>query len=165
MRSSSYPRGSHLMHALESRVPPPVVGLLVAAAMWCLSLLPPSIQQPSITRGVLAVGLAAVGAAFSLSGVLAFRRARTTVNPLKPASATSLVSGGIYRVTRNPMYVGMLFLLFAWATLLWSIWSLLGTLLFVGYITRFQITPEERALAALFGAEFAAYKSRVRQWL
>ena len=153
------------MHALELRVPPPLVALLIAAAMWWLSLLPPSFEPPALSRVVAAIGLAAVGAAFSLSGVFAFRRARTTVNPLKPSSASSLVSGGVYKVTRNPMYVGMLFLLLAWATFLWSVWSVLGALLFAAYITRYQIVPEERALTALFGAEYATYRARVRQWL
>lgn len=153
------------MHALELKIPPPLVALLVAAAMWCLSLLPPSFEPPAVLRIVAAIACAALGTAFSLAGVFAFRRAGTTVNPLKPSSTSSLVCGGVYKITRNPMYVGMLFLLLAWAAFLWSAWSLLGTLVFAAYITRFQIVPEERALAALFGEAFATYRSRVRQWL
>ena len=153
------------MHALELKVPPPIVALVIAIAMWFLSRLPPWPEVLPVARMLAAVGLAAVGAAFSLSGVLAFRRARTTVNPLKPESASSLVSSGVYKVTRNPMYVGMFFLLLAWAAFLWSAWSLLGLLGFVAYISRFQIVPEERVLAGLFGAEYAKYKECVRRWL
>lgn len=153
------------MKTLESRIPPPLVAVVVAALMWAASSLPPAVAAPQAIRIVLAIGLAAIGAAFAVSGVLAFRRARTTVNPLKPESASALVSAGVYRLTRNPMYVGMLFGLFAWAALLWSPWALLASFLFVGYIGRFQIAPEERALAVLFGDDFAAYRRSVRRWL
>ena len=133
--------------------------------MWFLSRLPASPEALPVVRLLLVVGLAAVGAAFSLSGVLAFRHAKTTVNPLKPESSSSLVTTGVYKITRNPMYAGMLFLLFAWAVFLWSVWSLLGPLGFAAYMGRFQIAPEERVLAGLFGAEYAEYKARVRRWL
>jgi protein-S-isoprenylcysteine O-methyltransferase Ste14 len=106
-----------------------------------------------------------VGIGFSVGGVLAFRRARTTLNPTKPEQASSLVRSGVYRVTRNPMYVGLLCVLVAWAVFLSSAWALLGPLIFVLYIGRFQIAPEERALAKLFGSEFADYQAKVRRWL
>lgn len=153
------------MHALELKIPPPVVALATALAMWLLARLPPSLEAVPAARLVAIVGLAAVGAAFSLAGVVAFRRAKTTVNPLKPESASALVSAGVYQITRNPMYVGLLFLLLAWAAFLWSVWPWLGPLGFAAYIGRFQITPEERVLAGLFGAEYAQYKARVRRWL
>ncbi|MEB0160908.1 isoprenylcysteine carboxylmethyltransferase family protein, partial [Pseudomonas sp. AH2 (2023)] len=91
-------------------------------------------------------------------------RSRTTVNPLRPDKAAALVSGGVYRVTRNPMYVGMMLLLVAWAVYLDSAWVLAGPVAFVAYITRFQIAPEERVLRAKF-ADFDAYAARVRRWL
>jgi protein-S-isoprenylcysteine O-methyltransferase Ste14 len=109
--------------------------------------------------------LAVLGAAVALGGVLSFRRAHTTVNPLKPETSAALVSTGVYSFTRNPMYLGMALVLLAWAVYLSSAWSLLGPLLFALYITRFQIVPEERALEGLFGESFAAYRKRVRRWL
>jgi protein-S-isoprenylcysteine O-methyltransferase Ste14 len=152
------------MSSLELRVPPPVVALLVAAAMWGVVFLVPPSSVLSF-RVTVALGLAVVALAFSVSGVLAFGRAKTTKNPMKPEAASSLVVTGVYRVTRNPMYVGLAFLLMAWAVFLWSAWALVGPLAFVAYISRFQIAPEERVLAQLFGAEYAAYKARVRRWL
>jgi protein-S-isoprenylcysteine O-methyltransferase Ste14 len=113
----------------------------------------------------LAAAIALMGIAFSGAGVLAFRRARTTVNPTRPEEATRLVRSGVYRITRNPMYVGLSCLLVAWAVFLSSLWALLGPLAFVLYIGRFQITPEERALAKLFASEYAAYRAEVRRWL
>ena len=152
------------MKSLELKIPPPAVAALVAATMWGISLITP-LLVPLFTRVSAAIIFALAGSAFSLAGVISFRRAKTTVNPMKPETATSLVSSGIYSVTRNPMYVGLLLVLIAWAAYLSSAWALLGPLGFVLYISRFQIAPEERVLSTLFGSEYTAYQSRVRRWL
>jgi len=133
--------------------------------MWIAAHLPPILPLPELVRLSVAVVLGAVGAAVAIGGVISFRRARTTVNPLKPETYAALVSTGPYSFTRNPMYLGMALALFAWAVYLSSVWSLPGPVLFALYITRFQIVPEERVLDRLFGAPFAAYKKRVRRWL
>ena len=109
--------------------------------------------------------LIGAGLLFVLAGGISFRRARTTVNPLKPEAASALVTSGIYRYTRNPMYVGFALWLLAWGLYLASPLVLLGVLGFVLYMNRLQIAPEERALGRLFGADFAAYRQRVRRWL
>ena len=153
------------MRFLELRIPPPVVGLIVAGGMWIVAHLPPILQLPKLVRLLVAVVLAAIGVAVAIGGVMSFRRAQTTVNPLKPETSAALVSTGVYSFTRNPMYLGMVLVLLAWAVYLSSIWSLLGPVVFALYITRFQIVPEERVLDGLFGAPFAAYKKRVRRWL
>jgi protein-S-isoprenylcysteine O-methyltransferase Ste14 len=150
---------------LELRIPPPIVGLIIAGGMWAVAHIPPILQLPNLLRLLVAVVLAVLGVAVALGGVLSFRRAHTTVNPLKPETSAALVSTGIYSFTRNPMYLGMALALLAWAVYLSSAWSLLGPLLFALYITRFQIVPEERALEGLFGESFAAYRERVRRWL
>lgn len=152
------------MSSLELRVPPPVVALLVAVSMW---LLAPVLSAPGAPafRIALAVVLAVIGLAITVAGVVGFRRAKTTTNPMKPQGASSLVVTGIYRFTRNPMYLGLCLVLIAWATFLWSLWVLLGPLVFIAYITRFQIAPEEKILAALFGDEYSAYRTKVRRWL
>jgi protein-S-isoprenylcysteine O-methyltransferase Ste14 len=150
---------------LELRIPPPVVALTFAAGMWLVAHLPPLLQLPNFVRLLVAAVLVALGVAVALGGVMSFRRARTTVNPLKPETSVALVSTGVYSFTRNPMYLGMVLALLAWALYLSSIWSLIGPLIFGSYITRFQIVPEERVLDRLFGAPFAEYKKRVRRWL
>lgn len=152
------------MSALELKIPPPVVALVVAAAMWGFCLVAPSSDAPA-QRYAVALALAAIGVAFSVSGAVAFRTAGTTKNPMKPQAASVLVVAGVYRFTRNPMYFGVLIVLLAWAVFLWSAWVLLGPVVFVAYITRFQIVPEERVLATLFGSEYLAYKAKVRRWL
>jgi len=153
------------MQALELKIPPPVVALIVVASMWLLAHAAPTLDMPTTLRVACATVIGLVGAAIGVAGKVGFRRAGTTANPMKPEKASALVTGGIYRLTRNPMYLSLLLLLVAWAVWLASGWALLGPPAFVLYIGRFQITPEERALSAMFGADYAAYKLRVRRWL
>jgi len=153
------------MNAFELRVPPLIVTLLVAAIMWGMSKMGASIEIPSVVRYVVTATIGFVGGCIGLAGIVSFRRAKTTVNPLKPENASSLVTAGIYSVTRNPMYLGILFVLLAWAVFLTSAWALVGPVAFVLYINRFQIAPEERVMATMFGASYSEYMARVRRWL
>jgi protein-S-isoprenylcysteine O-methyltransferase Ste14 len=150
---------------LEHRVPPPLVGLVVALLMAWLAG-GPHWHVPTGTNGLSVLLLVLVGLLFDLAGLLAFRASRTTVNPLRPERASALVTRGVYRITRNPMYVGMVFLLLAWGLYL-AHWPalLLGPTAYVLYLSRFQIVPEERALLGLFGEDYRRYMGRVRRWL
>lgn len=150
---------------LEAKVPPPVVTAAAGAIMWGISRFAPQVAVPSGIRWGLSVAILVGGIGFSAAGVRSFRRARTTLKPTRPEEASSLVRTGIYRVTRNPMYLGLLFALGAWAVFLSSAWALLGVAGFVLYMNRFQIEPEERALSRLFGSDYASYKASVRRWL
>jgi protein-S-isoprenylcysteine O-methyltransferase Ste14 len=153
------------MNALEHRIPPPIVMLLTGLAMWQFARLLPRVEVDDTLRLVLAGMFLIDGVFCCLAGVYCFRKAQTTVDPLHPDKASRLVTGGIYQVSRNPMYLGFAILLLAWAVYLASPWMLLGVPAFMLYIRRFQIAPEERALSALFGSEFADYCARVRRWL
>ncbi len=153
------------MKSLELKVPPPLVAAIVAAAMWGISRVTPLLEVPIAYRVWVAVAVAAAGVIFCVAGVVAFRGARTTINPMKPESASLLVGSGVYRITRNPMYVGIFLVLLAWATFLATPFALLGPLGFMLYIARFQIAPEEVALTKLFGPEYIRYKGKVRRWL
>ena len=153
------------MRWLELKVPPPAVALLLGAAMWWLAPHSPALEWPQALRAGLALLLVSIGGAFDMAGLWAFRQRRTTVNPLRPANASALVTGGVYRITRNPMYVGMACFLLAWAVWLGALGAFLGPVAFIAYITQFQIKPEERVLAGLFGADFTDYTRRVRRWL
>jgi protein-S-isoprenylcysteine O-methyltransferase Ste14 len=153
------------MRALELKIPPLAIALAIAVAMWGISLVAPEFGLAFSAREWVAVIFSVLGGLISISGIVSFRLAGTTVNPVNPNAATSLVNSGIYRVTRNPMYLGVLFLLIGWAVYLANPLTLMGTVVFVLYMNRFQIAPEERALAAKFGEAFTAYKARVGRWL
>jgi protein-S-isoprenylcysteine O-methyltransferase Ste14 len=153
------------MHILELKVPPVAVVLFMAALMWLVSWVLPSFGLVFPARDLFAVSFAVAGVVTTLLGIASFRQARTTVNPMKPESSSSLVVTGIYKLTRNPMYLGFLSVLLGWAIFLSNSLSFLLLPAFIFYMNRFQIEPEERALTSLFGQEFVAYKSRVRRWI
>ena len=154
-----------LTRALETKIPPPLVALIILAAMWFMADKLPRLDLPTSAR-IIATGFVAIlGLSFIVAGILSFRKAQTTVNPLKPDQASALVTVGVFRCTRNPMYVGLLLILAAYAIFLSSPAALAGPVAFVVYIDRFQIAPEERVLEAKFGSVYVDYKHRVRRWL
>jgi protein-S-isoprenylcysteine O-methyltransferase Ste14 len=150
---------------LELRLPPALLALLCAGVMLALDHWLAGAELEIPRRGLLAALVFGAGVAIAMLGVFEFRRARTTVDPRFPDRAAALVSGGIYRYTRNPMYLGMLLVLAALAIYLANGAAFTALPLFLIYLTRFQIVAEERAMQALFGEAFSAYRSRVRRWL
>jgi protein-S-isoprenylcysteine O-methyltransferase Ste14 len=153
------------MRVLELKIPPPIVALVTAVLMWLISRSLPLFAFVFPLRDTFAIAMVAAGLIIGILGVVTFRRANTTVNPTKPQSSTSLVSWGVYRVTRNPMYLGGLLMLSGWAIFLSKPIAFLFLPGYILYINLFQIVPEERVLATLFGPAFTAYKSRARRWL
>lgn len=153
------------MHRLELKIPPLVVGVFIAACMWLASWSMPALAFTFALHRIVAVSLGLAGVVIAGLGVVSFGRAKTTVNPMKPDSSSSLVTSGIYGVTRNPMYLGLLVALVGWALFLSNALAFLLLPAFIFYMNRFQIEPEERALTTLFGQEFVEYRSRVRRWI
>lgn len=153
------------MKSLENRFPPPFVTLIIGAAMWGVSKL----TSPIPIEATLHYALTGVIGMFALivgpAGILEFRRRRTTINPIQIDQASRVVTSGIFRFTRNPMYVGLTALLTTWAVWLAVPLSLLGPLAFALFTHRFQILPEERVMSAKFGRDYDEYRRRVRRWM
>jgi len=150
---------------LSLRVPPPVWMLLAGTAMWALDRFVPVLTvlaAPWNRAGwcVMAIALVPI-----LTAIRQFAQARTTVNPHEPGKASALVTGGVYRWTRNPIYLGLLLLLAGWALRLGSISACLVPPVFALVLTQVQIVPEEQALGARFGAEYDRYCRTVGRWL
>jgi len=120
---------------------------------------------PDVLQLSLAIGLTLTGIFIAVLGILRFREKRTTVNPLRPEEASSLVTSGVFRFTRNPMYLGLALIAFGWGIYLGSIWALSGVIMLVLFINRFQVQPEERAMHKLFDQEFKDYCKRTRRWI
>ncbi|MBS0465942.1 MAG: isoprenylcysteine carboxylmethyltransferase family protein [Proteobacteria bacterium] len=152
---------------LEHKIPPPVVGLACAALAWWLTKALPALILPLPQRLALAVALllGLGGLALELWGLITFRRHRTTPNPMTPERASTVMQSGPYRLTRNPMYLGVALQLLAWCLYLRSPLALLALAVFLAYITRFQILPEERLLRQKFGSAYEDYLQRVRRWI
>jgi protein-S-isoprenylcysteine O-methyltransferase Ste14 len=152
-------------HPLETRVPPPVVALVVGLGMWAADRVLPGRTPASGLRMLVACALYGLALLASVTAVMAFRRSRTTLDPHRPAKASELVARGIFRVSRNPMYLALAIALLGWAAQRGRAWLVLGPVAFVLYITRFQILSEERALADKFGPAYDAYRRTTRRWL
>jgi protein-S-isoprenylcysteine O-methyltransferase Ste14 len=141
------------------------VVIVVGLSMWIASTLTPALTVAIPWRTALAITSSVTGLAVGALAVVAFRGARTTVNPLEPTEASAMVTSGVYRLSRNPMYLGLLLVLGGWAIVLSNLLAFALLPAFVAYMNRFQIAPEERALLSRFGTEFTAYKESVRMWL
>jgi len=156
---------NRLARSLETKVPAPVVAIVVGACMKLYAMAAGVTLDPTAWRMVAGVALSQASAGLVLAAAASMFRARTTINPFSPNRASSLVTGGIFRVSRNPMYLSLLLLLVAYAVRLDSPLVWLGPIAFVGYVNRFQIGPEERALKAKFGEAYLRYRSHTRRWL
>jgi len=152
-------------HPLELKIIPVVQFIIAAILMFLIAKL------FSLSSGLLAVkGFISgififMAGVFGLAAIISFRLAKTTVDPSKPNNASVLVQSGIFRLSRNPMYVGLVCLLIGWAAWLGSVYSLPVVVMFMLYLSRFQILPEERALIETFGDEYLNYCLKVNRWL
>jgi protein-S-isoprenylcysteine O-methyltransferase Ste14 len=149
------------------RLPPPLIFLLSAGAMSLIADLWPGASLPLPLH--LSWGAAAICGILSLTisylSTRSFRRAKTTVDPRHPEHTSTLVTHGVYRFSRNPMYLALLLLLLGWALILANAMALLGLPLCFFYLDFCQIRREEQHLQQRFAAEYRAYQSRVRRWL
>jgi protein-S-isoprenylcysteine O-methyltransferase Ste14 len=133
--------------------------------MWWIARHSPVISPPDGAVHVVTLLSVVLAGVVILPAVFALFAARTTISPTRRAEPSALVTTGVYRFTRNPMYLALACLLHAWATWLRAPAALIGLVLFLLFITRVQIAPEERSLAQRFGAAYASYRARVGRWL
>lgn len=150
---------------LETRVPPPIVMVLVASVMWTVARYTSSLTFTGSMPVIIPVAMVLLGLVLNSVPKVSFGRAGTTVNPMTPHASARLVSGGLYRVSRNPMYLGHVLILLGWGVYLQNGWSLALVMLYVLYVQRFQILPEEHALRSRFPGAYDEYANRVRRWL
>ena len=154
------------MNKLDLKVPPLLL-VIIAGGLMHLSrqMLPLSRFNLWDISVAISGGVILLGVVIAILGVVEFRKANTTVDPRAPEKTSSLVVGGIYQISRNPMYLGFLFLLIGWGIYLEHALSFIFVLLFILYMNRFQIIPEERIMQSKYGLEYTAYKANVRRWL
>ena len=153
------------MKALQLKIPPAAQFLAVAACMWLVANYVPSLQFAMPARKLLVAAFFCLGGIVAMPAIAAFRAAGTTVDPRFPDKASGLVVGGIYRYSRNPMYLGLLCLLIAWAFYLSNLLAFACIPFFVLGMNRLQIRPEEIAMEKQFGDEYRAYRKSVRRWI
>jgi len=153
------------MSSLELKIPPDVVWIAVAGLMWLASRSTAGgLGAAESFRRPLAVALIVVGTALIVAARIALERAGTTWHPTEPGRTTVLLTSGVYGFSRNPTYLGMEIVLLSWAVMLASPAAVLVSALFVVYMNRFQIRPEEMTLSISLGQEYRDYLQRVRRW-
>ncbi|MEM7171093.1 MAG: isoprenylcysteine carboxylmethyltransferase family protein [Pseudomonadota bacterium] len=150
---------------MHLKIPPPIIGLLSALAIGGLHKVFTGLSLSFPFQTALAVLVAATGLVFDLTALRSFLKQKTTVDPRKPDHSSALVTNGVYRISRNPMYLGLLLLLTAWTIYLGTPLGAFVLIAFVIYLTEFQIRPEEKILREKFGADFGAYCEAVRRWM
>ncbi len=154
-----------LKRSLETKIPPPVYGLLTALLIWWLNHQLPGLKLISEIAQYIGLVLIATGFIIELLALRLFYRNRTTPNPFSPAKADKIVVTGLYQYTRNPMYLGLLISLTGWAIYLGNLLAFICLPLFVLILNKMQIQPEERILKEKFGQPYKDYLARVRRWL
>jgi protein-S-isoprenylcysteine O-methyltransferase Ste14 len=153
-----------MLASLELKIPPPIVALLTAGLMWLVTNKLGLISFDINYKFAICGFLTGFGLLIDLDAIRQFHQAKTTVNPMKPNSASALVTTGVYQYTRNPMYVGNFLFLSAWLIWLSSPYNILCLALYVMHMNKFQIQPEEQALREIFGDEYTCFCNRVRRW-
>ncbi|MEM7612791.1 MAG: isoprenylcysteine carboxylmethyltransferase family protein [Pseudomonadota bacterium] len=149
----------------KPKTPPPLLAIAVGIGIWLISNSPVAVPFTFAFSDNLARIAGAVGIAVAVLGLVQFRKHRTTIDPLNPGKASSLVTDGVFAVTRNPMYLGMLIVLLAFGLLQGTLTGMAFAFVFVPIINALQIEPEEQAMHALFGDAFRDYCQRTRRWL
>jgi protein-S-isoprenylcysteine O-methyltransferase Ste14 len=152
------------MAFLELKIPPVLILIIFISLAFLLRYLTlgPALPLWAVEASPVVI---IAGVLATLSGLWQFKRAQTTIDPTHPDKASNLVTGGIYQYTRNPMYLGMALVLSGAVLNTGFIVSLILLPLFIWYMTRFQIKPEDRAIEGIFAEEYVDYKRQVRRWL
>jgi protein-S-isoprenylcysteine O-methyltransferase Ste14 len=150
---------------MKLKIPPALQVAIFATLMWIIKKVTSSThfefeQQKTISWVIFAIGIL-----IEVIAIYAFRKARTTADPLNPSKASKLVIVSIYKLSRNPMYLGMLFILFSFVIRLGSLFTFPVLILYIWYITTYQVKPEEKVLAKLFGDDYSTYCKKVRRWI
>ena len=148
---------------LNTKIPPPIIAILFAVMIFYFSDSFAYVDLPF--KIYISLFFVLLGFFITFSSARNFKKKETTVNPIKPEEASQLVTDGFFKITRNPMYLGMLLFLLGLSIYNGLIVGLVILPLFVGYITFFQIIPEERAMIKIFGEDYKAYMKKVRRWI
>jgi len=150
---------------LALKIPPALLFVIWLGVMASLRYIFPGLNYQIFITPYVAGLFFFCGLFLVLAGFFHFRKVQTTINPRRPEQTTTIVTSGIYRLSRNPMYLGFLMWLVAWAFILSNLVTFVFLPLFVFYMNRYQIIPEEKILHHQFGDIYYRYLKQVGRWL
>ena len=151
-----------MMH-IKTKIPPPIVALTFSFLIYYTKDIFPKIEIRYET--IFGSFMIIIGLTIILSAIILFKKYQTTITPLNPSNATKLITDGIYKFSRNPMYLGMLMIIISTSIFYLNIYSILTPFLFILWINKFQIKREEVFLTEKFGKEYLSYKNKTRRWI
>ena len=148
---------------MKTKIPPPIIALICIVLNYLSTYLINPIKFPNteIISGLIFL----LGLFTAIFAILLFKKDKTTVNPIDPEETTTLVTTGIFSITRNPMYLGLFFLISSTVLFFGSWFGIIILIIFVWYINKFQIIPEEQTMEKLFGKKYNDYRQNVRRWI
>ena len=147
---------------LKTKIPPPIVTLLCIGIIY---LFENKIEYSQPDFKAIGIIFLILGLIIIFLAVLKFIKIKTTVDPTRPHKTSNLVISGIYKITRNPMYLGMLFLIIAYTIYTNNVVGSITIPIFIFYINKFQIEPEEIEMRKKFGESFENYCKKVNRWI
>ena len=150
---------------MQLKIPPALQAFIFGLSMWIIDKYFTIGNFTFIGQKITAKIIFFVGILITFLAILSFKKAKTTSDPTNPSKATSLVTNGIYKYSRNPMYLTIVIVLFSWMIALGNVFNVIILFIFVYYITTYQIKPEEEALTKLFGEDYRLYCKKVRRWI
>ena len=148
---------------MKTKIPPPIIALMCIAINYLSTHFINPFKFPNIE--IIGVFILLAGQVTAFLGILLFKKYKTTVNPINPEETTSLVTTGIFSITRNPMYLGLFFVICSTVLFFGSWFGIIILMFFVWYINKFQIIPEEETMEKKFGNKYNEYKKNVRRWI
>ena len=145
------------------KIPPPLIVLVLIVSIYFSSKKIDLINIPLQLE--ISIFILSAGILIFVNPVLQFIKSKTTVNPIQFEEVNKLVTSGIFKYSRNPMYLGMLMIVLSASIFYLNIYSILTPLLFILWINKFQIKREEEFLIEKFGDEYLSYKKKTRRWI
>ena len=148
---------------MKTKIPPPIIALMCIAINYLSTHFVNPFKFPNIE--IIGVFILLAGLVTAFLGYLLFKKYKTTVNPINPEETTILVTTGIFSISRNPMYLGLFFVICSTVLFFGSWFGIIILMFFVWYINKFQIIPEEETMEKKFGNKYNEYKKNVRRWI
>ena len=145
------------------KVPPPILVLILVVSIYMSQYQLETTHLPYNNSISLVILL--VGALILINPVFKFIKSKTTVNPVKFVKVNKLVTSGIYKYSRNPMYLGMILIIISTSIFYLNYYSVLTPFIFYFWINKFQIKREEIFLKEKFGKDYLSYMSKTRRWI
>jgi|TARA_B100000214_G_scaffold223541_1_gene162660 Putative protein-S-isoprenylcysteine methyltransferase len=145
------------------KIPPPLLVLVLVISNYFSSKKIDLILIPN--QKLISFIILLIGVLILITPIFKFIKSKTTIDPIKFKKVNKLITSGIYKYSRNPMYLGLLMIVTSTSIFYLNIFSIITPIIFYCWINRFQIKREEIFLTEKFGNDYILYKTKTRRWI